>query len=660
MAVNDTIAAALKDRPDSAKSVVNSFSNSATVTPELVQSLYEMAGQDQTGFWSVMAREFVSWARDWERDLVGDFTSPEVEWFAGGRLNAAYNCLDRHLESGRRNKAALIWQAENDRDVRVYTYQMLHSEVCRLANVLKKKGIRKGDCVSIYLPMIPELVVSMLACARIGAVHNVVFVGFSHICLQNRLRDCQARLLITADGARRAGTDIPLKSNADEALAECPGVSSCIVVKNTGRDVVMQPLKDSWYHDELYASDIFSSCNCVEVEANEPLFILYTSGATGSPKGVVHGTGGYLVYAMYTSRLVFDMHGDDIFWCSADIGWITGHTYTVYGPLGLGVTALMFEGVPLYPGPDRFWQVVEKFKVDSFYTAPPVIRALMRFGGEPVQKHDLSSLRLLGSVGEPINPEAWRWYREYVGKSRIPVVDTWLQTETGGVMIAPLPGTARNKPGCAALPLPGIDAVIVDDAGRIQEKHGSGRLVIKKPWPGMLKGIHGGQNYLGDNYLSVYPGKFDTGDGARCDEDGCFWLIGRLDDVIRVNGHRFGSVEIESALLTHESVVEAAVVGMPHSLKGQSIYAYVIVSHKTPRTPQLLEELRELVISEIGAIAAPDAIQFASALPKTRSGKIMRRLLKKIAADETRNLGDTSTLADPSVIADLIEGRIKS
>lgn len=632
------------------------FEPTESVSPELVQSLYDKAKTDER-FWSDLAREFVSWSQDWQDECVGDFSSSTIEWFAGGRLNAAYNCLDRHLENGKRNKAALIWQAEDEANVRVYTYQMLFSEVCRLSNVLKKKGIKKGDCVTIYLPMIPELVVAMLACARIGAVHNVVFAGFSTVSLQNRIVDCNAKLLITADGVRRAGRVVPLKSNADEALAECPQVISCIVVKNSSRDINMKPLRDSWYHDELSAADITSYCDIVEMESNDTLFILYTSGSTGQPKGVEHGTGGYLLYAMYTSRLVFDIREEDIFWCTGDIGWITGHSYIVYGPLGLGATALMFEGVPLYPGPERFWQIVEKFNVNSFYTSPTVIRALMRFGAEPVKKHDLTSLRLLGSVGEPINPEAWRWYHEYVGNSKIPVVDTWWQTEAGGVMIAPLPGTARSKPGCAALPLPGIDAEIMDGKGKVVRDESSGRLVIKKPWPGMLKGIYGNENCLQNAYLSIYPGRYDTGDGAKCDEDGCFWLMGRLDDVINVSGHRLGSIEIESALLSHESVVEAAVVGMPHSLKGQAVYAYVIVNYQSQKTSELLEELREHVRQEIGAIAAPDAIQYASSLPKTRSGKIMRRLLKKIAADDTDNFGDVSTLADPSVLADLVEGK---
>ncbi len=661
MGGNDTMRSTRGNSADPTSSDENRYFNlNQPVTPDLVHFLYDKANTDINGFWSKLASEFVTWSHGWKYTLQGDFNSPNIKWFQGARLNASYNCIDRHLEDGKRNKAALIWQAENEKEVRVYTYQMLYSEVCRLANVLKKKGIKKGDCVTIYLPMIPELVVAMLACARIGAVHNVVFVGFSPVSLQSRLQDCDAKLLITADGIRRAGRVIPLKSNADEALAECSQVASCIVVNNTGRDISMRPLVDSWYHDELYAQDIKSDCEIVEVDANDTLFILYTSGSTGTPKGVQHSTGGYLVYAMYTSKLVFDIREEDIFWCTADIGWITGHSYIVYGPLGLGVTSLMFEGVPFHPGPDRFWRIVEKFGVNGFYTAPTVIRALMRFGGEPVKKHDLSSLRLLGSVGEPINPEAWRWYHEYVGDSKIPVVDTWWQTEAGGVMIAPLPGTARGKPGCAALPLPGIEAVIVDDSGERIEDDRSGRLVIKKPWPGMLTGIYGTSNSLQDSYLNFFPGNYYTGDGAKCDKDGCFWLMGRLDDVINVNGHRLGSVEIESALLSHESVVEAAVVGKPHSLKGQAIYAYVIVSRESQKTPELLDELRSHVRTEIGGIAAPDNIQFAVNLPKTRSGKIMRRLLKKIAADETDNLGDVSSLADPSVIADLVEGKNQS
>ena len=608
-------------------------------------------------YWAQRAEELVSWSKRWDTVLAGDFNTPEIKWFSGGKLNASYNCLDRHLLNGRRNKAALIWQGERDDEVKVYTYQMLFSEVCRFANVLKKKGVVKGDCVSIYLPMVPELVIAVLACARIGAVHCVVFSGFSSVSLQGRMQDCRSKVLITADAVIRAGRTIPLKPNGDEALEECRLVESCIVVRRTDRDTNMKPDRDSWWHEEMSASDITSSCDAEEMDADDDLFVLYTSGSTGKPKGVVHSTGGYLLYAMHTCQLVFDLQDDDIFWCTADLGWITGHSYTIYGPLGLGGTSLIYEGIPLYPQPDRFWQIVEKFRVNIFYTAPTVIRALMRFGEEPVQRHDISSLRLLGSVGEPINSEAWYWYHEHIGKSRLPIVDTWWQTETGGVMVAPLPYTEPLKPGSAALPLPGIDAVVVDETGREVEVNEGGRLVIRKPWPGMLKGLHGEQDSLKKNYLDVFPGGYDTGDGARRDEDGYIWIMGRLDDVINVSGHRLGTAEIESALLSHRSVAEAAVVGMPHILKGQAVYAYVTLNRNVEQTPELLEELRHHVREEIGPIASPDGIQYASGLPKTRSGKVMRRVLKRIAADDFCNFGDVSSLADPSIIADLIEGK---
>lgn len=608
-------------------------------------------------FWAERAEKIVSWFRGWDSVLEGDFTTSEIKWFSGGKLNASSNCLDRHLINGRRNKAALIWQGEKDDEVKVFTYQMLFSEVCRFANVLKKKGVGKGDCVTIYLPMLPELVIAVLACARIGAIHCVVFSGFSSVSLQGRMLDCRSKVLITADAVIRAGRTIPLKPNADEAMEECRQVESCIVVRRTDRDITMKPGRDCWWHEEIFAPDIKSSCDAEEMDSDDALFVLYTSGSTGKPKGVVHTTGGYLLYAMHTSQLVFDLQDDDIFWCTADLGWITGHSYSIYGPLGLGGTSLIYEGIPLYPEPDRFWQIVEKFRVNIFYTAPTVIRALMRFGVEPVQKHDISSLRLLGSVGEPINSEAWCWYYEHIGRSRLPIVDTWLQTETGGIMVAPLAHAVPMKPGSAALPLPGIDAIVVDETGREVDVNEGGRLVIRKPWPGMLKGLHGESDSLRKNYLNACPGMYDTGDGARRDEDGYFCIIGRLDDVINVSGHRLGTAEIESALLTHRSVAEAAVVGMPHLLKGQAVYAYVTLNKNVEQTPELLEELCHHVREQIGPIASPDAIQYASGLPKTRSGKVMRRVLKRIAADDFSNFGDMTSLADPSILADLIEGR---
>ena len=624
------------------------------------RELYRKSIEDPQGFWAARAEELVTWSSRWHTVLEGQLGSPELKWFAGATLNPAWNCLDRHLENGRRNKAALIWQGENDHETRVFTYQMLYVEVCRFANVLKRKGVVKGESVAIYMPMIPELVIAVLACARLGALHCVVFSGFSSASLKNRLEDCRAKVLITADAVARAGRTIPLKPNADEALEDCDFVEACVVVRKTERDIVMKPGRDSWWHDELQAEGVSASCPPVEMAANDDLFILYTSGSTGRPKGVVHRAGGDLLYAMHTCQYVFDLQDDDIFWCTADIGWITGHSYGIYGPLGLGATTLLYEGIPLYPGPDRFWQIVEKFNVTIFYTAPTVIRALMRFGTEPVERHDISSLRLLASVGEPINPEAWNWYHDHIGKTRLPVIDTWWQTETGGILIAPLPGTIPLKPGSAAQPLPGIDIMVLDADGREAGSNEGGRLVIRQPWPGMCKDLCREQNPpQSSHHLDSSP-VYDTGDGARRDDDGYFWITGRLDDIINVSGHRLGTAEIESALLTHRSVAEAAVVGRPHLLKGQAIYAYVTLNRNVQQTPELLEELRDHVREQIGPIAAPDGVQYAESLPKTRSGKIMRRLLKKIAADDFDDLGDISSLADPSIIADLIEGKKSS
>jgi len=616
--------------------------------------IYQKSIGDNLGFWSDRAEELVTWFKKWDTLLDGDFSTPEINWFAGAQLNASYNCLDRHLIAGRRNKAALIWQGDGDEEVKVFTYQMLYSEVCRFANVLKKKGVKKGDCVSVYLPMVPELVIALLACARIGAVHCVVFSGFSSTSLLARIQDCRSKVLITADAIIRAGRTIPLKPNADEALEECEYVTSCIVVQRTGREVSMKPGRDTWWSEEVMASDIKSVCEPEKMDSGDTLFALYTSGSTGKPKKVIHSTGGYLTYAMHTSQLVFDLKEDDIFWCTADIGWMTGHSYIVYGPLGLGTTVMMYEGIPLYPGPDRFWQIIEKFRVNIFYTAPTVIRALMRFGTEPIKKHDISSLRLLGSVGEPINPEAWHWYHEHIGAKQLPIVDTWWQTETGGIMISPLPETTPLKPGSAVSPLPGIEVEILNELGEKVAVNEVGRLIIKKPWPGMLK------EQYGDSYSAKGADGFDTGDGARYDEDGYLWMMGRVDDVINVSGHRLGTSEVESALLTHGSVAEAAVVGVPHSLKGQAVYAYVTLNRNVEQTEELLGQLCDHVCRKIGPIAAPDAIQYVTGLPKTRSGKIMRRVLKRIAADEFDNFGDLSTLADHSVIGDLIEGKKSS
>lgn len=620
------------------------------------EAAYKRADEDPEGFWADRTEELLTWSKKWDKVLEYDFDKPEIKWFQGGKLNVSYNCLDRHLENGRRNKAAIIWQGEAEDEVKVYTYQMLHSEVCRFANVLKKMGVKKGDRVSLYLPMVPELAIAMLACTRIGAQHSIVFAGFSAVSLQNRIQDCQAKVVVTSDAVMRAGKTIPLKPNADEALKACPSVEQVVVVQRAGNDVEMVEGRDSWWHDVMAGDGITADCPCEEMDAEDILFILYTSGSTGKPKGVVHTTGGYLTYAAHTTQWVFDVKDDDVYWCTADIGWITGHTYIVYGPLALGATSLMFEGVPSWPKPDRFWKIVDKFKVNIFYTAPTVIRALMREGTEWTNTHDMSSLRILGSVGEPINPEAWMWYFENVGKGKLPIVDTWWQTETGGIMISALPGATPLKPGSATRPLPGVAASIVRRGGEDADANEGGHLVIKKPWPGMLRGVFGDPERFKTTYFEGFPGMYESGDGSRFDEDGYFWIMGRLDDVINVSGHRLGTAEIESALVAHESVAEAAVVGMPHQIKGQTIYAYVTLKSGIDEDDDLRKDLVKWVRSEIGPIATPEFMQFADGLPKTRSGKIMRRVLRKIASGQD-DFGDTSTLADPSVITDLVEGK---
>ncbi len=622
---------------------------------EYVQ-IYKKSIEDPEGFWADKADQ-LEWFKKWDRVLETDFAKAEIRWFTGGRLNASYNCLDRHLRNGRKNKSALIWEGEPNGQNRVYTYQELHREVCKFANVMKKKGLQKGDRVALYMPMIPELPIAMLACARIGVIHSVVFGGFSAESLRDRILDSEAKLVVTTDGGFRGGRIIGLKENVDIALRECPSVEACIVSERSHIDVNMEKGRDSWWKEEMAAEDITSDCEPEEMDAEDPLFILYTSGSTGKPKGVLHTTGGYLLYGLQTTKWIFDVKDGDTYWCTADIGWVTGHSYVVYGPLALGATSLMFEGVPTYPRADRFWEIVEKYRVNIFYTAPTAIRALAREGDDWPRKRDLSSLRILGTVGEPINPEAWMWFYKVIGKENCPIMDTYWQTETGGSIISPLPGAISMKPGSATLPFPGIDAVVVREDGSECGVNEGGYLCIRKPWPGIMRTVYGDPGRFVHTYFSQFPGMYFTGDGARRDEDGYFWLMGRVDDVMNVSGHRLGTAEIESALVSHGLVAEAAVVGYPHDIKGQGIYAFVTLKSGVVKTEDLKKTLVGHVRKEIGPIATPDKIHFADSLPKTRSGKIMRRILRKIAAGDIENLGDTSTLADPSVVETLIAGR---
>ncbi len=623
------------------------------------EQMYRRSVEDPEGFWSEMAEEHLSWYQKWEKVLEYDFQKPYVKWFIGGKLNVSYNCLDRHLDSARRNKAAIIWEAD-DGQYKTFTYEQLFYEVNRFANVLKKHGINKGDRVTIYLPMIPELPIAMLACARIGAIHSVVFGGFSAKSLRDRINDCEAKMLITADEGIRGGRRVPLKANSDEALEGCPTIEKVIVVKRSGGEINMQSGRDFWWHEEMAAEDIGNYCEPEVMDAEDPLFILYTSGSTGKPKGVLHTSAGYLLYTTVTFKYIFDYHEEDIHFCTADIGWITGHSYIVYGPLCAGATSLMFEGIPTYPNPGRFWEIVDKHKANILYTAPTVIRALMREGEQWVQKYDLSSLRLLGTVGEPINPEAWMWYHTHVGKGKLPIVDTWWQTETGGILITPLPGAMTLKPGSANRPFFGVVPRVLREDGSPAEVNEGGYLVIEKPWPGMLRGTYGDpeNKRVKEVYFSRFPGRYFSGDGARVDEDGDFWLMGRIDDVLNVSGHRIGTAELESALVAHDAVAEAAVVGYPHEVKGEGIYAYVVLKEGVQPSEELKTQLSNHVRSIIGPIAKPDKIQFAPGLPKTRSGKIMRRILRKIARGDVEDLGDTTTLADPSVVDALLKDRI--
>ena len=612
---------------------------------------------DPEGYWGEIAEGFV-WDRRWDRVLDYNFGSnPDelyVRWFEGGKMNVTVQCLDRHLEA-RGEQPAIIWQADALNEHKVYTYRELHAEVCRFANVLKNGGVGKGDRVAIYMPMIAELAISMLACARIGAVHSIVFGGFSSDSLRDRILDSTCKVLVTADGGFRGGRTIALKEIADRAVAECDCIETVLTWKRTGADVEMVAGRDRWVHEELVG--VAATCEPESMDAEDPLFILYTSGSTAKPKGVLHTTAGYIIYATETFRNVFDYHDGDVYWCTADIGWVTGHSYIVYGPLSAGAQTIMFEGVPTYPASDRFWEICERFRVTQFYTAPTAIRAVARDGDGPVHKHDLSSLRILGTVGEPINPEAWMWYYQTVGGGRCPIVDTWWQTETGGILITPLPGATPIKPGSATRPFFGVEPVILDEEGRPVGTNEGGYLCISKPWPGMMRTLYGDHARFWEVYFSRFPGFYYTGDGARRDEDQYYWLMGRLDDVINVSGHRMGSAEVESALVSHPDVAEAAVVGFPHEIKGQGIYAFVTLNAGIDPTDDLRQALVKHVRQEIGVIATPDQIQFTQVLPKTRSGKIMRRILKKIAAGDVEELGDTTTLADPSVVALLVAER---
>ena len=634
--------------------IPDSFQQQAHIKADDYQRLYQQSVSDPDSFWAQQAEEFLSWDKPWQQVCDADFNEGRFSWFDGGKLNVTVNCIDRHLPE-RAHQTAIIWEGDDPSDEAHITYAELSDRVNKLANVLKERGVKVGDRVCIYMPMIPEAAYAMLACARIGAVHSVVFGGFSPEALKDRILDSDCRTLITADEGVRGGKKIPLKANCDQALEQCPNVSSCIVVRRTGADVTMQPGRDVWYHEVTALAA--SRCEPESMDAEAPLFILYTSGSTGKPKGVMHTTAGYLLQSAMTFKYVFDYQEGDIYWCTADVGWVTGHTYIVYGPLVCGATTLMFEGVPTYPDASRCWQVCDKHQVNQFYTAPTALRALMGLGNSYVEATSRQSLKLLGTVGEPINPEAWEWYFQVVGETRCPIVDTWWQTETGAHMITPLPGAISMKPGSATLPFFGVQPVLLDEEGKEIQGEGAGNLCIKTSWPSQIRSVYGDHQRMIDTYFSTYPGYYFTGDGARRDADGYYWITGRVDDVLNVSGHRLGTAEIESALVLHDAVSEAAVVGYPHDIKGQGVYAYVTLMSGTEPVDSLRNELVDLCVREIGPIAKPDQIQWAPGLPKTRSGKIMRRILRKIACNELDSLGDTSTLADPSVVDELIENR---
>ncbi|MAZ77731.1 MAG: acetate--CoA ligase [Legionellaceae bacterium] len=632
--------------------VFKDFADSAFIKAEQYESMYQQSINEPDVFWAEQAKQFIDFSKPWDRVFSDDLT--HAKWFEGAELNVCYNCLDRHLKS-HANRTAIIWEGDDPKDSRKITYQELYNDVCKFANVLKKLGVNKGDRVGIYMPMIPESVVAMLACARIGAVHSVVFGGFSSKALEDRLIDADCRVLITADESIRNGKHIPIKENADKAVNNAHQVKTVIVVKRTGQSTAWHDERDHWYHELLADAD--NDCPPTPMQAEDPLFILYTSGSTGKPKGVLHTSAGYLLYAAMTHKYVFDYHEDDIFWCTADIGWITGHSYLVYGPLANGATNVMFEGVPTYPTPARCWEIIDKHQVTIFYTAPTAIRALMREGDEFVQNTSRESLRLLGSVGEPINPEAWEWYFHLIGNEKCPIVDTWWQTETGGIMLTALPGAMPLKPGSAAKPFFGIQPAIFDNKGKALAKDEPGKLVIKHTWPGQARTLYNNQKRFVETYFNEFPNVYYTGDGAYIDQDGYYWISGRIDDVINISGHRIGTAEVESALVLHPAVTEAAVIGIPDEIKGNKLYAFVTLKSSNKPDGKLKDELIDLVAKEIGPIAKPDTIQFADDLPKTRSGKIMRRILRKIATGETKELGDTSTLANPEVVDTLLKAK---